>query len=96
MPRLPLSHAAQLGVLLLACLTSTRLPAADFDALRDKEAKALALWRALCLAKPEHGKAEVAQALADELGGDDGREGTATHGFVVPAYIADAIRHVTK
>jgi putative ATP-dependent endonuclease of the OLD family len=51
--------------------------------------KALAVWRGVCLACSSGSKAELAQHLTDMLAEDDG-----CPGFVVPDYLAAAIRHV--
>lgn len=69
-----------------------RLKRAEIESLASKEDRALALWRAICLSNPQHGKAVLAQSLASaisdkKLGGDK---------FIVPEYIARAIRHAAR
>jgi putative ATP-dependent endonuclease of OLD family len=64
----------------------------DLMALATAEERALELWRALCLKDPTHGKAEVAQALAEAL--EDPAKSEAGNGFVVPPYIVAAFQHV--
>lgn len=51
--------------------------------------KALAVWRGVCLSSSTGTKAELAQHLTDMLAEDAG-----CPGFVVPHYLAAAIRHV--
>jgi putative ATP-dependent endonuclease of the OLD family len=68
------------------------LKRADVESLTENAERAMALWRALCLGAPQHGKAVLAQSLASaisekRLGGDK---------FVVPDYIARAIRHAAR
>jgi hypothetical protein len=50
----------------------------------------LLFWRAICCASPQHGKAELAQALAADLLEKPGVT------FAVPDYIARAIRHAVR
>ncbi|WP_291984998.1 AAA family ATPase [Luteitalea sp.] len=52
--------------------------------------RALLLWRTICRGSPQHGKAELAQALATLLQDEKGPA------FTVPAYIEDAIRHAVR
>jgi hypothetical protein len=61
------------------------------ESLKTAEERALSLWRAVCRASPQHGKAELAQALASDL---QDKAGAPT--FSVPAYIARAIRHAAR
>jgi putative ATP-dependent endonuclease of OLD family len=59
------------------------------DAALSTRDKALAVWRGVCLASSTGSKADLAQHLAQMLSEPDG-----CPGFVVPEYIAAAIRHV--
>lgn len=56
------------------------------------EHRALALWQAICVGKPSHGKGELAQVLAERL--DAASPGDVTSPFCVPKYIEEAICHV--
>lgn len=79
-----------------SCYTRTprTLTAAELAAAATAEDKALLLWRALCLGRAVHGKAEVAQALAERLEAqtEDGKPLVPM--FKVPKYMEDAITHV--
>lgn len=54
-----------------------------------RRAKALAVWRGVCLACSSGSKAELAQHLSESLAEDGG-----CPGFAVPEYLEAAIRHV--
>jgi putative ATP-dependent endonuclease of OLD family len=58
------------------------------------EARALLLWRALCLGTPTHGKAEVAQELASRLEAKQKGGALVVPEFEVPQYLRHAIQHV--
>lgn len=68
----------------------TRLTLDELDAAGDREAQALELWRAICLAKSTRRKADLAQALADRLETEAGAL------FEVPQHIKAAVHHVTS
>lgn len=55
--------------------------------------RALLIWRAVCVADPAHGKAELAHALADRLEARAADGGQVVPEFVVPKYLQDAITH---
>jgi hypothetical protein len=59
----------------------------------DRVMRANLLWRALCQGSPSHGKAEVAQALAEVLEQKDPAGEYVVKDFKVPDYLARAIRH---
>ena len=61
----------------------------EVTAAPDPAGRALLLWRALCRGTPAHGKAELAQALAEML--EEKVDGSYKHNFVVPSYIAGMI-----
>lgn len=61
------------------------------EALGTADQRALELWRALCRKDPTHGKAEVAQALAEALEQPDMSK--VGNGFIVPTYITAAFEH---
>lgn len=58
--------------------------------LNTADERALLLWRTICRGSPQHGKAELAQALAAVL------QDETKPAFTVPAYIEDAIRHAAR
>jgi len=67
----------------------TRLALQELSSVDDR---ALMFWRAVCRGCPQHGKAELAQALAASLEGlpPDGAP------FEVPAYIRGALQHAAR
>jgi len=67
------------------------LTRAEIEQLGSAEDRALLLWRAVCRGSPQHGKAELAQALASAL-----QDTAAKPSFAVPTYIEDAIRHAAR
>ena len=75
-----------------SCYSSTpKLLTRDgLETLTTADERALLLWRTICRGSPQHGKAELAQALASRL--QDEKE----LAFTVPAYIEDAIRHAAR
>jgi len=68
----------------------------DLDKEPSVGLKALRLWRAICIRKPEHGKAELAQALAEELEARDTDGEYKRKNFEIPKYIRKAIEHVLQ
>jgi hypothetical protein len=66
------------------------LARADLEKLPSADERALLLWRTICRGSPQHGKAELAQALASALQEEPPQT------FAVPAYIEDAIRHAAQ
>lgn len=70
--------------------TPRTLARGALESIATAEGRALELWRHLCLKDPAHGKAEVAQALAELL--ED--EGKPNAGFVVPTYLTQAFDYV--
>jgi putative ATP-dependent endonuclease of the OLD family len=76
-----------------SCYTSKpKLARAELEKLATAEERALLLWRSVCRGSPQHGKAEIAQALASALQDKD----VGPPVFAVPAYIEDAIRHAAR
>jgi putative ATP-dependent endonuclease of OLD family len=69
----------------------SNLTRAALQDLNTAEDRALALWRVICRASPQHGKAELAQALASDL-----QDSACAPVFSVPTYIARAIRHAAR
>lgn len=67
---------------------------AAVEAAATSHERALLLWRAICLADPAHGKAEVAQALAGVLDEKKKDGAFAVEKFEVPKYLKDAFAHV--
>lgn len=65
----------------------------DLIAEPRREMRAILLWRALCVASPSHGKAELAQALAEALEKRDATNAYSIPDFTVPAYLERAIKH---
>ena len=61
----------------------------DIEARVEASERALLLWRAICRGSPQHGKAQLAQELAQRLDTND----AATMPFTAPAYLERAIRH---
>jgi putative ATP-dependent endonuclease of OLD family len=76
-----------------SCYSSkpSQLTKANLEGLATAGERALLLWRAVCRGSPQHGKAELAQALASAL--QDAQQPPA---FTVPDYIARAIRHAAR
>lgn len=70
------------------------LPRAELIAETNRVMRANLLWRALCRGRPSHGKAEVAQALAEALDQRDAAGTFVVPEFTVPDYLTRAIRHV--
>lgn len=68
------------------------LTRAAVTAAPDSAGRALLLWRALCRGTPAHGKAELAQSLAEMLE-ERKADGNYKHDFVIPQYIAAALHH---
>jgi hypothetical protein len=66
------------------------LARSELEALATGQERALALWRTICRGSPQHGKAELAQALASTIEDDKAAS------FAVPTYIEDAIRHAAR
>jgi len=64
----------------------------DIEARVEASERALLLWRAICRGSPQHGKAQLAQELAQRLDAND----AATMPFTVPAYLERAIRHAAR
>jgi putative ATP-dependent endonuclease of OLD family len=64
----------------------------ELTATSSAEERALMLWRAICFGSPQHGKVQLAQELADRLESDH----PSTASFVVPEYLARAIRHAAR
>lgn len=64
----------------------------EIEAMVDARERALLLWRAICRGSPQHGKAQLAQELAQRLESSDGMKMP----FVVPAYLERAIRHAAR
>ena len=66
------------------------LARAELEGLTTVDERALLLWRTICRGSPQHGKAELAQALAAML------QDEKPPAFTVPSYIEDAIRHAAR
>lgn len=78
-----------------ASLYKTRprsLSRADIEARVGASERALLLWRAICRGSPQHGKAQLAQELAQRLEASD----ATTMPFAVPLYLERAIRHAAR
>jgi putative ATP-dependent endonuclease of OLD family len=67
-----------------------QLARVDLETCDAAKERAMILWRAVCRGSPQHGKAELAQALASVLVADT------SPAFEVPTYITRAIRHATR
>jgi hypothetical protein len=77
-----------------SCYTKqpTSLKRAELEKLTTAEERALLFWRTICRGSPQHGKAELAQALALTLEEKTGLAAT----FAVPPYLERAIRHAAR
>ena len=70
----------------------SQLTRAELEKALAADERARMFWRAVCRGAPQHGKAELAQALASLLE----ELPTTESAFVVPAYIERAIRHAAR